>query len=371
MIGFRRRSNETRDHKYFEERLSAYLDGELAAREQQAVEQHLKVCERCPRELATLKQTVVWLSELPVVPVPRVFTIPANVVPAPPVRRRWSFVPAMQFATALVAVLLFFAAAGDVMLTGWPWGTMAEPMMLQEAAVEQSVAEMPAAKEAESTLEVEVAAYAEPYGASDTAATEPAMAEVAAEAAEEAPAALQQAAPEAAPRAAALTQPAPGEGVGGGEGAGEEREAPEDVARVEADTPPVLQSTSAPEEPLAGMPESLPTATPERMSTSAPASLPAATLAPKAVIVPTPTAAPTIHLPVTEAVEPPGALVQVPESWPPAEARNEAELPALTRGETGQAVFWLRVVEYVLGVALVILTGTMIVLMVWRRARGR
>ncbi|HSJ58960.1 MAG TPA: zf-HC2 domain-containing protein [Anaerolineae bacterium] len=386
---FRRRNDETRNHNYFEERLSAYLDGELATRERRAVEQHLKACERCRWELATLKQTVAWLAELPAVPLPRVFAIPANVVPAPPVRRR-SFVPAMQFATAMVAVLLFFAAAGDVMLTGWPWGTTAEPMMMQEVAVERTVADAPAAGEAEVTLEVEAATYTEPYGMGGAAAaTAPAAADatlagaaekesapaeesVAAEAPEEAPMALQ-AAPEDSAQETALAEPATGEGVGGGEATDEQVDATEEVARVQADTPPVAQATPAPGALPVDTPEPLPTAAPEALPTATDAPRPTTRQAPAAAIVPTPTALPTIHPPATAAQEPPAALVQAPEpAARSGEVRDESEPSALTGGDTSWAVFWLRVVEYVLGVALVVLTGATIALMVWRRwARGR
>ncbi|MFC2037322.1 zf-HC2 domain-containing protein [Chloroflexota bacterium] len=111
-----RTRNDTIDHRYVEERLSAYLDGELSRGEQKAIDGHLATCQACRWHLDTLRQTVQWTRELPTIPVPRVFTIPARPAPAP--RRRWNFVPVLQGATALVALLLVIMVAGDVMFTG-------------------------------------------------------------------------------------------------------------------------------------------------------------------------------------------------------------------------------------------------------------
>jgi anti-sigma factor RsiW len=112
----------TTEHRYVEDRLSAYLDGELSTRERGAVERHLSTCRACQWQLNTLRQTVQWTRELPSLPAPRAFTLalPARTVPAPAPRRRLSLVPVMQGATALVALLLVFAVAGEFMLTGFP-----------------------------------------------------------------------------------------------------------------------------------------------------------------------------------------------------------------------------------------------------------
>ena len=76
----------TTKHEYYEERLSAYLDGELAPGERETVERHLTTCQACQWDLDTLQTTVQWMGELPTVPLPRVFTIPA---PAQPERTPW------------------------------------------------------------------------------------------------------------------------------------------------------------------------------------------------------------------------------------------------------------------------------------------
>jgi len=141
------------EHRHFEEQLSAYLDGELLPREQEAVEQHLATCPSCRWNLNTQRQTVQWTSELPMVRVPRTFTIP---VPAQPARaaRRWRLLPALQGATALVALLLFFVIAGDVMLTGF------QPVGMHEAEPQTLAVEMTVPAEAGAPAEAEALAEA-------------------------------------------------------------------------------------------------------------------------------------------------------------------------------------------------------------------
>lgn len=64
------------------ERLSAYLDGELAAVERVDLEAHLRGCDQCQRELSALRQTRGLLRALPVPTPPRSFTLPARAMPA-------------------------------------------------------------------------------------------------------------------------------------------------------------------------------------------------------------------------------------------------------------------------------------------------
>ena len=108
-----RKRDGTTEHRYVEERLSAYLDGQLTPREHNAVRQHLTTCQECQWNLSTLQQTVQWTGALPNIPAPRVFTIPAPAQTIPASRRRLGFVPLLQGATALVALLLVFMLTGD------------------------------------------------------------------------------------------------------------------------------------------------------------------------------------------------------------------------------------------------------------------
>jgi hypothetical protein len=152
--------NATTEHTYFEERLSAYLDDELLPQEQAAVEEHLATCQDCQWDLDTLRQTVQWTRELPTLTVPRVFTVPAPAEPERAARRRWRLVPVMQGATALIALLLFFVVAGDFLLPGRSRQASApEPMMMQATMPVEAEAEAPAEEAAMvvETVEVEVA----------------------------------------------------------------------------------------------------------------------------------------------------------------------------------------------------------------------
>ncbi len=141
----------TTEHEFFEERLSAYLDGELTPREHESVEHHLRTCSACQWEMETLAQTIQWTKELPALQVPRVFTVPVPAEPARSSIRRWNFLPVLQGATALIAVLLVFAVVGDFMLGG----RLTENA--SDAVYEQEVA----SGEVEAPTEVEVAKIAE------------------------------------------------------------------------------------------------------------------------------------------------------------------------------------------------------------------
>ena len=128
------KSNERTEHRYVKERLSAYLDGELLPQERDAVERHLATCQSCQWEFHTLRQTMQWTKELPTLLVPRVFMIPVPARPVRASRQRWSFVPLLQGATALVALLLVLVVAGDVMLTGALPAAVPELVVMREQA---------------------------------------------------------------------------------------------------------------------------------------------------------------------------------------------------------------------------------------------
>lgn len=67
-------------HRRFQERLSPYMDGELAQRDARSLETHLESCESCRRELAGLRVISAAMRELPDVDVPRSFALrPADV----------------------------------------------------------------------------------------------------------------------------------------------------------------------------------------------------------------------------------------------------------------------------------------------------
>jgi anti-sigma factor RsiW len=66
------------------ERLSAYLDGELAPAETATLERHLADCRACQAELASLREVRALLGALPPPALPRSFALPETT--APPAR---------------------------------------------------------------------------------------------------------------------------------------------------------------------------------------------------------------------------------------------------------------------------------------------
>ena len=177
-MGLLRKGSAKSRHEHMEEKLSAYLDGQLSPSERSAVESHLGTCGQCQWSLQTLRTTVQWTRDLPVVPVPRVFTIPVPVQLAPEPRWRWSM-PLLQGATALVALLFVFAVAGDLMMRG----------ALPALAPRPEVALMPAPASDEASEAAEVRPQAEaPPAPESTVLVESAVSE-------ESPAALPLAVP--------------------------------------------------------------------------------------------------------------------------------------------------------------------------------
>ena len=124
MFGFLGRSGRA-GHRFCQENLSAYLDGELAARDQERVRLHLQQCEACRWDLQTLQRTVDLLRRLPQVRAPRSFQIPRSApVPSVPLwMRPWAY-GALRVATGVVAVLLVITVAGNALVPPVGWAPM-------------------------------------------------------------------------------------------------------------------------------------------------------------------------------------------------------------------------------------------------------
>jgi hypothetical protein len=143
------------EHQWVEESLSAYLDGELTPAEKSRVEEHLQECQACAQNLATLRQTVSLLKELPEKRAPRSFAIrPASVkvkrAAAPPA---WGY-GLLKGATAMAALLLVLLVGGDLAihfvgfpLASWGAGAPAEEIAMAPA-MEPSVASVPEEEQA-------------------------------------------------------------------------------------------------------------------------------------------------------------------------------------------------------------------------------
>ncbi|MGQ9792587.1 MAG: zf-HC2 domain-containing protein [Anaerolineae bacterium] len=99
-------------HQQVAQLLSAYLDGQVDARERYLVEQHLSTCPVCRHDLESLRQTVRLLRQLPAVTPPHPFTLrPGWVAPTRPLIWRWLFgIPGL--ATGLATLLCVITVAG-------------------------------------------------------------------------------------------------------------------------------------------------------------------------------------------------------------------------------------------------------------------
>lgn len=326
MSWFRQR-DKTRKHSYFEERLSTYIDGELTPREQETVEQHLATCPNCRWNLSTLRQTVQRASELPAVQVPRAFTIPAAAEPVRPARRSWTLLPVLQGATALVALLLVFAVAGDAMLTGFaPRGYSGLPAMQEEVNVAETVLVEKAVEE-ERQVEATVVVAAESEAQAITA---PAMPEP----------------PAAEPEAEMMLQVAPS--------------APMTATGTTSDDLEEVAETV-----MGGGMRGTDAASAEEAEDSP---VPTGTPLPAAEVMLAPTPLPSLAAPETRA-----ALVVPTSEVLASKALEPSEGEAPAQRETGlgaPAIGWLRTAEYALGVALILLIGTTLTVVVWRRMMG-
>jgi hypothetical protein len=88
-------------HRRTQKNLSAYADGELVAKEKQALEAHLETCEQCQLDLDGLRATMGALRSLPDVEPKRSFALtPEMITPARPAPGP---APALTYGTRLAA----------------------------------------------------------------------------------------------------------------------------------------------------------------------------------------------------------------------------------------------------------------------------
>jgi hypothetical protein len=166
-------------HDQVAELLSAYIDGEVTAAERGLVEAHLASCDVCGRDLATLRQTVALLRQLPQVAAPRPFTLRESDVrplrPTRPIPIRWQS-GWLRGAVAAAAMLLCVAMAGGaLLLERGMLGAPAEPshVALQAPAATQAAGAAPGARgEAEKQAENSVPAPTVPAQPQREAAAE-------------------------------------------------------------------------------------------------------------------------------------------------------------------------------------------------------
>ncbi len=328
-MGVFRRGYRTSEYGHVDEKLSAYLDGQLSPAERNAVAIHLETCGRCQWDLDTLRTTVQWTRELPAVPVPRAFTIAVQAGPAREPRWRWTL-PVLQGATAVVALLFVFSVAGDLMLrrvlpASTPYPPRGE-LVLQEVPAAEEAAEVVIEAEAPPLVEVTVLAEL-PVSDETSAPVMEAVPEAESMPEGEAPKAMAtEAASARASGATAMEVPVEEVEVG----VTQEKEATSDAVPAEPPPMPAAEAVEPATAPLVLTP----------------------TLAPT---MPPPTAEPTLRPPPAE----PTVIVQAPAPAPP-----------VGYGEARPTEYWLGVAEVVFGVTFVLL-ATLTIAFTLRRLRTR
>lgn len=146
MLDFVRRRTKS-EHERVTAMLSAYIDGELRAKEQRQVEAHLAHCEACAEELRVLQYTKALLAEAPMPRIPRSFVVrradleaPADAAP----RRAFGLGPRLSYgylkgATALVTVAFALVVAGDLIAQPGFGGAQLASAPAREATVVETV----------------------------------------------------------------------------------------------------------------------------------------------------------------------------------------------------------------------------------------
>ncbi len=108
---------ERRNHRFTQENLSAYLDGELSERDAGRVRAHLADCQVCQRELLELQATIRSLSELPRASLPRSFALsPEAVAGQRRIRRLDASYGALRTVGVAVTLALVLLLSGDQLL---------------------------------------------------------------------------------------------------------------------------------------------------------------------------------------------------------------------------------------------------------------
>jgi Putative zinc-finger len=128
------------EHAWVEERLSAYIDNQLAPLERAQLERHLRDCARCQASHASLRWTVSLVKQAPAPALPRAFTLP---MPAQ-ARRAPAFGFGFARLATVAATLLLFAVIGVDAISQLGGGFAASaPAALQSAAQPTSIALVP------------------------------------------------------------------------------------------------------------------------------------------------------------------------------------------------------------------------------------
>jgi hypothetical protein len=196
-------------HTRLRQSLSAYMDGELSARDLAALEAHLPACQSCREELDTLRLTHEALHSLPEVAAPRSFALTPDMVRGPQRPGPASTSPVLSTAMRLSAASLAVALAAVMVVDnadlggdgGQSTSNETARILSDDSNVEESAAE--AGEDAQAPMATEL------YRSLDDAESTP-----------QASAAAGQDASDGSATAASAPTPSPGSGSGAGVGGG-------------------------------------------------------------------------------------------------------------------------------------------------------
>ena len=124
-------------HPVREADLSAYLDGDLPPERKRQLEEHLRSCDGCSRQIDALRSLAAALREMPESPLPRSFTLTPEqargIQKAKPSSTAARQYPAFRTAAAVAIVLLFASVGADIFLQSGGEPTEREAVMLGAA----------------------------------------------------------------------------------------------------------------------------------------------------------------------------------------------------------------------------------------------
>jgi len=157
-------TRQAREREQRDELLSAYLDGELSARERARLEAQLATDPALQAEVDTLRHTVALVRDLPSVPIPRNFILPQTMAARPRplrpprLRRAWT-APLLTAATTVVSLLFIVVLAGDLLLSRGVGSAFAPAteLMMEDEAPQAALAPLPVSEEVEAEKAVPAA----------------------------------------------------------------------------------------------------------------------------------------------------------------------------------------------------------------------
>jgi hypothetical protein len=119
------------DHTQALDLISAYLDKQVTAQEQQFMEQHLRTCADCRAQLEATRTLITALHAMPALKASRSFVLPREMARKPG-RSILMWYPALRLATAVAVVAFIVVFAGDLLASRS--GSRTAPISIPAAA---------------------------------------------------------------------------------------------------------------------------------------------------------------------------------------------------------------------------------------------